>query len=159
MRRLELGIALGDVLRALPLSDRRQILEQAGRVTGLGSLLGGSDTAIGMCMADGRRLLACNEAACALLGHTREELLRIDLAQLYVDPRQHKVLVGRARKYGCTLGLRVSVARGDGREVTVEMTVVALSEGNKKVLLLIAQLAQGRDWVYGTGVQGVKVIG
>ena len=159
VRRLELGTAVVDVLGMLPPPDRRRVLGQAERARDLGALLGSSDMAIGIAMADGRRLIACNEAACVLLGHTRAVLLTTDLELLYVDPRQHSVLVSRAREHGCTHGMRVSVTRSDGREVVVEMTVVALPEDDESVLLFVAKLARQRDWVYETGEQGTKVIG
>ena len=159
VRRLELTTALVDVLEALPPPDRREVLGQAERMGNLGSLLDSSDTAIGIAMADGRRLVACNEAACALLGRTKDALLTADLELLYVDPGQHKVLVSRAREYGCTHGMRVSMTRSDGHEVVLEMTVIALPEGGESVLLFIAKLARRRDWVYETEAPSTRVIG
>jgi diguanylate cyclase (GGDEF)-like protein/PAS domain S-box-containing protein len=63
------------------------------------------------------RMLDCNDAMAQMLGWTREEFLRLDPRELYVEPSERDWFIEQVRKQGSVPGIEVRLRRRDGTPV------------------------------------------
>jgi two-component system, cell cycle sensor histidine kinase and response regulator CckA len=74
-------------------------------------------------------LIDCNEALCTMLGYdSREELQRVGMRSLYVDPEERNSAIAKLRSHGQLINHEVRWRRKDGTEIVALANVALLSE-------------------------------
>ncbi len=80
------------------------------------------------------RILAVNDRVLRLLGYTREELMSLRAADLYVDPGQRERLLSDLREKGQVEGIEISFRRKDGSVGCVSVSGRLREDAGQQVL-------------------------
>jgi two-component system sensor histidine kinase/response regulator len=85
-------------------------------------------------MADWQgRLLEVNDSSCAMLGYTREELLKMSLADLDASPEAGRIAIIEGLKHPEAVRSERAQRRKDGRAILVEMSVNYLPHSGGRI--------------------------
>jgi two-component system sensor histidine kinase/response regulator len=79
------------------------------------------------------RLLEVNDSSCAMLGYTREELLRMSLADLDASPDASRIAIIEGLKQPEAVRSERAQRRKDGRAILVEMSVNYLPHSGGRI--------------------------
>jgi|Tabmets5t2r1_1033131.scaffolds.fasta_scaffold00188_4 two-component system, chemotaxis family, sensor kinase Cph1 len=82
------------------------------------------------------RILAVNDAGCAMLGYTREELLELPVSRVHpAELPQFRVFLRRVLGNGHGTAMNLTCRTKDGRFLPTEMSLVALVSGGRAYIL------------------------
>ncbi|GLH72689.1 hypothetical protein GETHLI_11910 [Geothrix limicola] len=127
---------------AWDLVDKKRAEEaQAASAKGFGAFFEKAPDAIFLADPDTKTILDANEAACRLLGRSREEIIGLDQAALH--PPEHATSAREAfqrhiqesREQGFTLPNEDRILRSDGTTVPVEVLAQLVQAGGRTVLM------------------------
>ncbi len=80
-------------------------------------------------------VIDCNEACVQMFGFSsREELMRHNAAEFYVNPSDRSQLIGKLRREGSAVNMEMRLRRADGREIRVLENIALLDEPGSAVL-------------------------
>ena len=83
--------------------------------------------------------IACNASMCRIMGYSEEELTKMNLQALYLNPEERTLLLDRVRSDGQVRDFETELRRGDGTVRTVNLNITRLTLGQKEVFLTAAQ--------------------
>jgi len=99
----------------------------------------------GFFMADWQgRLLDVNESSCAMLGYSREELLKMSLADLDATPDKEKFVGLEGLKQPAPVRFERAQRRKDGRTILVEMSVNYLPHSGGRIFCFARDITERR---------------
>jgi two-component system, chemotaxis family, sensor kinase Cph1 len=82
------------------------------------------------------RILAVNDAGCAMLGYTREELLELPVSRVHpAELPQFREFLGRVLDDGHGTAMKLTCRTKDGTFLPTEMSLVALLSGGRAYIL------------------------
>ena len=97
------------------------------------SLFEGSQDAVYV-TTPGGQVMDCNDATLDLLGYTREEMLRLNVRDSYVDPRDRERLQEIMMRQGAVRDYDVKLRRRDGVEIDCVITSTLWRSKNGEVI-------------------------
>ncbi len=80
------------------------------------------------------KLIDCNQAMLDIFGYSKEEILRINIAQIYANPRDRGRLERDIKKHGVARDREVRFRRKDGTEISCLLTSVFRRSGTDQIL-------------------------
>jgi PAS domain S-box-containing protein len=94
-------------------------------------------------MADWQgRLLDVNDSSCAMLGYSREELLKMSLTDLDASPEKARIIGIEGMKQPETARFERSLRRRDGRALYVEMSVNYLPYSGGRIFCFVRDITE-----------------
>jgi chemotaxis family two-component system sensor kinase Cph1 len=93
------------------------------------------------------RIVAANDAGCALLGYTREELIQMSIARIHpAEKSELSELLERVLRYGRVSTIRLTCRTKSGTFLPTEISLYAVELGGQtRILGLVQDRSEHRD--------------
>ncbi|MBN1765114.1 MAG: PAS domain S-box protein [Sedimentisphaerales bacterium] len=87
----------------------------------------------GLATLDGHILL-CNNTIVQMLGYSEDELKRINVSDLYLNPQERKLLIKQYQAEGCIKKYETAMKCKDGASLQVELTIIPFPQFGRDVV-------------------------
>ena len=93
---------------------------------------------VGVADLDGKIILV-NEAICALTGYTHQQLLKMNVIQLYCNPEKRKQLLKAVKDNNQTTHLEIELIRADGNIIWTNLNIKCVVIFDKEYLITLME--------------------